>query len=78
MGPQATWARLPHLARLPPLGAPMCLEAYSFSFWPPPEASRVSYFQKKLSNNFVAFGLRLVLISWKIKNRQKIAPGTSH
>ena len=28
--------------------------------------------------NFVAFGLRLVLIFYKVKNKQKIATGTGH
>ena len=34
--------------------------------------------RKKSPKSFVAFGLRLVLIFWKTKNRQKTATGTGH
>ena len=34
--------------------------------------------KKKLSKSFVAFGLRLVLIFWKTKNKQKTTTGTRH
>jgi hypothetical protein len=34
--------------------------------------------RKKSSKSSVVFGLRLVLISWKTKNRQKTATGTGH
>jgi len=45
MGPQATWAR-------PPQGAPMWLVLQSFILWPSPEASRVSFVQKKIVKKF--------------------------
>ena len=34
--------------------------------------------RKKSPKSFVAFGLRLVLIFWKTKNRQKTTTGTGH
>ena len=37
-----------------------------------------SLMSKKLPKSFVAFGLRLVLIFYKTKNKQKIATGTRH
>ena len=57
------------------MGAPMWLVAHSFVFSPPPEASSVMS-RKKSSKSFVAFGLRLVLISWKTKNKQKTTTST--
>jgi hypothetical protein len=35
-----------------PLGAPCCLAVSSFAVWSPPEASRVSYVQKKIVKKF--------------------------
>jgi hypothetical protein len=35
-----------------PLGAPYSLVAYSFAFWNPPKASRVSSIQKKIIKKF--------------------------
>jgi hypothetical protein len=53
--------------------------------WPPPLFSGpvpkllVSLMSRKKSpKSFVAFGLCLVLIFWKTKNRQKTATGTGH
>ena len=48
-----------------------CLIISSFSFWSLPEAFRVSLVQKKIVKSFAGLVLRLVLISWKTKNRQK-------
>lgn len=33
---------------------------------------------KKFTKSFAAFGLRLVLISWDVKNMQKTTTGTGH
>src|SRR3989337_1072221 len=57
--------------RATPRGAPWCLVGHCFIFWPSPEASSTCYVQKKYPKSFVAFGLRLVLIFGKNKNRQK-------
>ena len=47
----------------------------------PPGAARAHYVRsgpKKPSWSFVAFGLRLILISCDVKNMQKTTTGTSH
>ena len=42
--------------------------------WP----NRCLLVQKKTPKSFAAFGLRLVLISYEVKNKQKTATGTRH
>ena len=53
-----------------PLGAPPPLVL----LWP----DRCLLVQKKSPKSFATFGLRLVLISYDVKNMQKIATGTGH
>ena len=59
-----------------PMGAPYCLVVSLLLVWSPSKASRVSFILKKSSKSFVAFGLHLVLIAWKTKNKQKITTNT--
>jgi len=54
-----------------PLGAPWCLVGPWFIIWSSPEASGVSFVQKKSQKSFVAFELHLVLIFYETKNKQK-------
>ena len=61
---QPTRARLGLLARL----GGLCFFASLGVFWA----------EKKSQKSFVAFGLRLVLIFCKVKNKQKTATGTRH
>ena len=44
----------------------------------PPKLPGFLYFQKKSSKSFVAFGLHLIWIFCKTKNKQKTATGTGH
>ena len=44
----------------------------------PTRTSEVSFGPEKISKNFAAFGLRLVLIFCEVKNKQKTATGTWH
>jgi hypothetical protein len=50
----------------------------SWLFCPSHEASGVSFVPKKSSKSFAAFGLHLIWIFWKTKNKQKTATGTGH
>ena len=52
---------------VPPRGTPGASLAHLVSFGP-----------KKSTKSFAAFGLRLILISCDVKNKQKIATGTGH
>jgi hypothetical protein len=70
--PQGIRARLPPRARLVALLSPRLPSG----LLPKLPGSLMS--RKKSSKSFVAFGLRLVLIFWKTKNRQKTATGTRH
>ena len=53
---------------VPPLGNPSSTSS----------AQLVSYGPEKSTKSFTAFGLRLVLISCDVKNKQKTATGTGH
>ena len=70
-GPQGTW-------RAYPLGAPRCLVAHSFAFWSHPEASRVSYVQKKIIKKFCGIWTSFGTNFLETKNGQKIGTGTWH
>ena len=74
-------------AEVGPRGTRACLspQAHPGGSWPPPGASGllpkllVLVMSRKISpKSFVAFGLCLVLIFYKTKNRQKTATGTGH
>ena len=71
---EALWA--PWATRAPPLGSAVVATALSSCLLPKLLVSLMS--RKKSPKSFVAFGLHLVLIFWKTKNRQKTATGTGH
>ena len=69
---QPTWVRLGPQAcpggLCPPRGTPQVL------LWP----NGCLLVHKKSTKSFAVFGLRLILISCDVKNKQKIATGTRH
>ena len=52
-------------------GPPWCLVGSTRPLWCTSWATWVSSMQKKFVKNFIAFGLRLVLIFLEVKNKQK-------
>ena len=65
---QPTWARLARPGGFcPPRGS-------LWHFFVPLDV----FWFKKISKSFTAFGLRLVLISCGVKNKQKTTTGTGH
>jgi hypothetical protein len=61
-----------------PQGAPPALSLHLLSSGLPPKLLVSLLVQKKLSKKLILFGLRLVWIFCKTKNRQKITTGTGH
>ena len=59
-------------------GAPWCLVGPMGLLWCTSGLPGSLLGRKNSPKNFAAFGLRLVLIFYEVKNKQKIATGTGH
>lgn len=74
----ATWGPQGNKARLPPRACPVAFSSPHFVSGLIPKLLGSLMSGKKTSKTFVAFGLHLVLIFSKNKNKQKTTTGTRH